>query len=445
MNDLVVTELGAGNDTTALFTVTLSGPSSSTVSVDYATADGTATTAGGDYDAESGTLTFTSGGSLTQQIPVTVNGDNTPEDPNETFSMVLSNPVNGTLVSNSSVGTATINDNNATVRVNINDIVVNEGDDPTSAIFTLTLSRTSASDVTINMETAPNTALAGSDYVTKTEEVTIEAGDQSATFVVTVVGDNRDEPTQSFYGNIDSVTGAVLADPVKSWGVATVLDDEPRPAISVNNVQLREGDRGTKMATFTLTLSHPSEKPVKVKLRTADGSATFANADYWKTQATVPFQPGDTSYSGRYSRVPVQGDLRFEQAETFFVNLFDPTNATIDDGRGRATIANNDVIVRLGVTKDQSSTAAKGFVRPPHPGIEMTVRYYVRGGDGSWGLVATRRPTLGPASDFDGDGRRESRYSTTFPRASGNRCKIVARFPGDAHHRAGTATRLFAC
>jgi hypothetical protein len=78
--------------------VTLSNPWSSTVTVNYATANGTAS-AGSDYVAKSGTLTFAAG-VTSQTISITVNGDTTKEA-NETFNVNLSSPVNATL------GTAT--------------------------------------------------------------------------------------------------------------------------------------------------------------------------------------------------------------------------------------------------------------------------------------------------------------------------------------------------
>jgi hypothetical protein len=79
---------------TALFTVTLSPPSPRTVTVDWATVDGTAA-AGTDFLAASGTLTFPAG-TTTRTIPVTIYG-NTRAEPKKTFSVVLSSNVNATI------------------------------------------------------------------------------------------------------------------------------------------------------------------------------------------------------------------------------------------------------------------------------------------------------------------------------------------------------------
>jgi VCBS repeat-containing protein len=81
-----------GDDGTSIltFTVTRSGAPAD-FTIDYTTSGGTAT-AGGDYVATTGTLTFTAGGPASQTISVTINGDTTPE-PTETFNVTLGNLV----------------------------------------------------------------------------------------------------------------------------------------------------------------------------------------------------------------------------------------------------------------------------------------------------------------------------------------------------------------
>ena len=104
---MTVTEGDAGT-VTATFTVTLSAASGKTVTVDYATANGTAT-APADYTATSGTLTFTPG-QTTKTIDVAVQGDLLNEA-NETFTVTLTNPTNATIATTPSrTGTITDND-----------------------------------------------------------------------------------------------------------------------------------------------------------------------------------------------------------------------------------------------------------------------------------------------------------------------------------------------
>src|SRR5205807_9154756 len=93
IDDVRVAE-GDSGTRTARFTVSLSPASTQSVTVDYATADGTAT-AGSDYDAASGTLTFASG-QTSKNVDVAVHGDTVPEN-NETFFVNLRNAAHAAL------------------------------------------------------------------------------------------------------------------------------------------------------------------------------------------------------------------------------------------------------------------------------------------------------------------------------------------------------------
>jgi subtilisin family serine protease len=89
------------------FTVSLSAPTSTTVTVAYATADGTAT-AGSDYQAKSGTVSIAAGGT-SATVKVVVYGDRNPE-PNETFTVNLSNPTGGATIGDGTATGTIIND-----------------------------------------------------------------------------------------------------------------------------------------------------------------------------------------------------------------------------------------------------------------------------------------------------------------------------------------------
>ena len=106
INDVTVTEGNSGT-VNAVFTVTLSAASGQTVSVNYATADGTATQPA-DYTSNSGALSFTPG-QTTRTITVLVNGETVPEA-NETFFVNLSGATNATITDNQGIGTITNDD-----------------------------------------------------------------------------------------------------------------------------------------------------------------------------------------------------------------------------------------------------------------------------------------------------------------------------------------------
>jgi hypothetical protein len=109
INDVSIIEGNTGTSTLD-FTVSLSPASSQTVTVQYATADNTAT-AGSDYVGTSGTVTFAPG-DTSKPVSVTINGD-TSLEPAETFFVNLTSPTNSTIGDSQGVGTITDDDSHS--------------------------------------------------------------------------------------------------------------------------------------------------------------------------------------------------------------------------------------------------------------------------------------------------------------------------------------------
>src|SRR3989442_1211706 len=190
INDVTVTEGNSGT-TNAVFTVSLATLSSQTITVNYATANGTATLADNDYQSASGTLTF-SPGQTNKTITVLVNGD-IKFEPNETFQVNLSGATNGFVSDNQGIGTI-VNDD-LQPSITINDVAVTEGNSgTTNAVFTLSLSNPSSQTITVNYATADGTAtLADSDYQSASGTVTFAPGQTTQTITVLINGDTRFE------------------------------------------------------------------------------------------------------------------------------------------------------------------------------------------------------------------------------------------------------------
>src|SRR5205085_40923 len=130
---------GDSGTTAYSVTVTLSAPSTQTVTVHFTTADGTATTASGDYQATSGDLTFNPG-ETSKTITVQVAGDTTPE-PDESFFVNLSSASNAEIFVGGVRGTI-LNDD---ATLGIDDVTRVEGDSgTTSAVFTVSIPSASA-------------------------------------------------------------------------------------------------------------------------------------------------------------------------------------------------------------------------------------------------------------------------------------------------------------
>jgi len=317
--------------TNATVTVTLSAASGRTVTVTYATADVTAT-AGSDYTATSGTLTFVAG-ETTKSVSAAVVGDSVDEA-DETFTVDLSGAVNASVAD--AQGQVTITDDDAPPSITVNDASLAEGDaGVTTAPFTVTLSTASARTVTVAYATAAGTATAGSDYTTTSGTLTFSPGETSKEVGVAVVGDVTDEPNETFTLDLSSPSNATIAD---AQGVGTILDDDGPPTLSIDDVTVTEPDAATTTAVFTVRLLPAAVATVTVAYATADGSAT-AGSDYTSTGGTLSFAAGETE---KTVSVPVVGDTIDEAQETFQVNLSAPSSATIADGQGIGTIVDND-------------------------------------------------------------------------------------------------------
>jgi choice-of-anchor B domain-containing protein len=204
------------------FAVTLSAPSDQTVTVNWATADGTAT-AGLDYVAASGTLTFAPGATV-QPIDVTMLSDTIPELP-ETFFVNLSAPAGATLAD--AQGVATILDNDTTPSLALADATIEEGDQGTrQLVFTVTQSQAIAETTTVGFFTTSGTAVAPSDFTAASGTLSFPAGTTSQTISITVQGDPTDESDETFSVDLLAPAGATIAN---GHALGTIIDDDGPP------------------------------------------------------------------------------------------------------------------------------------------------------------------------------------------------------------------------
>lgn len=219
INDAAVNETDSGT-INLTFTVSLSAATTQTVTVAYATANGSATTPA-DYTATNGTLTFAPS-QTTKTINVPIVGDTLDEN-NETLFVNLSGATNGTITDAQGRGTITDNDNPPTI--SINDATVNEGNSgTTNAVFRVSLSTVSSKAVSVSFATANGTATAPADYAAlPSTTLTIPAGSTSATVTVAVNGDTVVESNETFFVNLSTPVNATIAD---AQGVGTIINDD---------------------------------------------------------------------------------------------------------------------------------------------------------------------------------------------------------------------------
>jgi hypothetical protein len=219
IDDINPTEGNTGS-ANAFFTVTLSSAVASPVTVQFATANGTAT-AGSDYTSTSGTLTFAPG-TLTRAVTVSITGD-LLDEADETFFVNLTNPTNATVGDAQGVGT--ILDNDPLPALSVAGCSVAEGNAGTTpCTFNLTLTPASGRNVTVAYATVDGTATAGSDYTSASGTVTFTPGATARSVAVNVLGDVAPEGNENFTLALSSVVNA------SGGGTATgsIVEDDLR-------------------------------------------------------------------------------------------------------------------------------------------------------------------------------------------------------------------------
>ena len=184
-------------------TVVRTGGSAGNLSVDFATADGTAI-AGQDYTATSGTLTFSGGEtSKTFQIPIT---EDAPTEPNETFTVSLRS--NSSLESLGIPNTlsVTVLDRTIVPSLLISNATVVEGTGTnTQMLVPLNIFAATGRTVSVNFATSNSLAIGGTtcdtrgvDYITTSGTVTFQPGQSALSIPITICGDSNAETGESF-------------------------------------------------------------------------------------------------------------------------------------------------------------------------------------------------------------------------------------------------------
>ena len=219
-------------------------------------------------------------------------------------------------VSGPATGTIIDDDSAPSVSLSVNPPSVGEGDAATRVTVTAAFSNggTYGEDRTVTVSVGGGgTAEPGTDYAAVPDfEVTIPAGRDSgtATFALTPVDDDVAEGDESL-----TVTGSASGLEVSGDGETVTLIDNDAGEVSVAEARVEEGGE----AVFRVTVSAPSASAIELSWRTADGTATAADADYAPVSgATLTIPAGET---GAEIAVATLEDLRVEPDETFEVRL----------------------------------------------------------------------------------------------------------------------------
>lgn len=223
IGDATITE-GSLGTVLGNVTVSMSNPTSQTVTFRASTADGPApdgARSGEDYTSFNTVFTIAPG-QVSRLVPFTIRGDNKHEA-NETFLVNLSAAVNATIADNQAV--VTIRNDDPVPTVSIQGTSVTEGNSGTrTALLRVRLTNPTSSPVSVNFATANDSAIAPSDYLSNSGTVTLAPGTTSANIAVQVNGDVAIEGNEVFHVILSSPVNAILGD---ATGDVTIVNDDP--------------------------------------------------------------------------------------------------------------------------------------------------------------------------------------------------------------------------
>lgn len=262
--------------------------------------------------------------------------------------------------------------------VTISDVSIDEGDSGTvNALFSVTLidfyDDSNDLPLHVGFETEGGSATEGVDFTDVDDEVLLEPVLNSmASIEIPVIGDTEIELDEQFTVPITEIvrcfdnpglqaagTGGPAPLPV---GTGTIVNDDV-PALSIDDVQIEEGNSGTTNAVFTVRAEPTLPSSVLVAFETVDGTATVGDNDYQAQDGSVTIEP--VAPFEATITVPVVGDTKVEENETFTVRLTGVEGAaTIADGEGVGTILSDDVtsMVRIAAAEPVAESAGTARV-----------------------------------------------------------------------------------
>ncbi|MBV8189150.1 MAG: cellulose binding domain-containing protein, partial [Alphaproteobacteria bacterium] len=303
------------------FTVTLSLASATPVSVHFATANGTAT-AGSDYGAVSGTLTFAAG-ETSKTITVPVMGETTAK-PDETFSVALSAASGATIAHGTATGTIHDTLVPPAGTASINYAITSNWGSGFNGAMTVSAGSSALNGWTVEFDStaaigsiwnAVIVSHVGTHYVVSNAPYNAQvAAGQSVSFGFQATPGSGGTAASHFLVNGQAAGGNPPPPTLPTLGVA--------------DASVVEANSNTTDLAFTVSLSAAATSPVTVAYATANGTA-IAGSNYAAASGTLTFAPGQTS---EVVHVAVSANAAYGPNETLTLALSSPSGATIGHG-----------------------------------------------------------------------------------------------------------------
>ncbi|RYG75163.1 hypothetical protein EON80_01525, partial [bacterium] len=371
------------NSARIIFSIKLDPPSEVPTTVFYTAktigAEKGYATLGQDFKETSDVVTFRAGESI-KKISVPVVGDKLVEG-NETFSFVLSGASGAPIAT--ATATGTIIDDDAVPVISVTGNASNEGNKTGGkASFTVSLSSPTSKAVSVKLTTTNGSAVTPGDYTALNDKlITFQPRETSKIVNVPLVGDLAYEGDETFKLTLSAPTNGTLTSK-SSTAVATILNDDLLPQVSILGTTLSEGAVAKSPLNFTVKLSNPSTSVIKVKFGPTKNVAPAATsgADYIAIKAgQLTFQPGETS---KIIPVTVKDDEIDEEDENVSLTLTSATNATIVNANATGVIKDDDsapsiTVANISVTEGTAkNTEARFTINLSNPSSRtVTVSY----------------------------------------------------------------------
>ena len=204
--------------------------------------------------------------------------------------------------------------------------------------FSVTLSYASRHDYNVSYATSDGDAAAGEDYDAATGQLYFEPYQTRATFTVPIIHDGIVEADETFAVELSDFTGVGGIDRGKATGT---IKDSGFPRLSIGDASGPEDTVGK--LEFAVTLHAAGDKPVTVVYWSRSRTAT-AGSDFREAYGSLTFEPGETA---KTVEVEIVADDIAEPDETFWLQLYNNTNATLAKFVGVGTIEADDPFLQV--------------------------------------------------------------------------------------------------
>ncbi len=387
----------------ARLTVKRSGGVAGGVTVHYATSDGTAT-AGADYAAASGDLTFSSAGAGARMqaltIPVSQNGAGA-----KSFKVTLTAPTGGATLA--TIESATVTILGAEPTVGFGGAAFSARTSQASALVTVRRGPPLAGVVAVHYATSPGTAgNNGADYDDVSGDLTFRQGVSATRFRVPVTRDAYVDDPKTVILTLSSPTwslGTAVLDPTLVTSTLTIVNPNVTPSVdfSARTYMVNEASR---KALITVERSGDTAGTLTVAYEATGGTAINGDpavdpdTDFTLAPGTLTFGPG-AARAG--FQIAVVDDLADEGTETVALQLSNPSwtggpAVVAGDGMATLNITDNEPTIQFSAASYNVGEAARSVTvtveRTGRVKAAATVGYSVTGG--------TAVPDTGAGGDY---------------------------------------------